>query len=94
MANAHLTVTREKDIVLDDLYSFGEKISIPLDEKNFARRERSTLLFKVSKFDKSYEQALERIPILEEKGQIISKFARRVTIDRYNGHVKKLEKRT
>lgn len=70
MANAHLTVTREKVIVLDDLYSFGEKISIPLDEKISLVENAQRYYSKSANSLKSYEQALERIPILEEKGQL------------------------
>ena len=70
MANAHLTVTREKVIVLDDLYSFGEKISIPLDEKISLVENAQRYYSRSANSLKSYEQALEEIPILEEKGQL------------------------
>ena len=67
MANAHQSTSRKKSIELDDLYNVGEKITIPLVDDISLAENAQRYYSKSSNSLKSYEQALERIPILEQK---------------------------
>ncbi len=67
MANAHQPNNRENMIELDDLYNAGEKVSIPLVPESSIAENAQRYYSKSSNSLKSYEQALERIPVLENK---------------------------
>ena len=71
MANAHLSASGEKVIILDDLYTIGKKISIPLNEKISLVKNAQHYYSKSANSLESYKQALEKIPISEEKLQLL-----------------------
>ena len=59
----------------------GEKISIPLNEKISLVENAQRYYSRSANSLKSYEQALERIPILEEKLQLFQSLLEVITID-------------
>ncbi|MEP1307604.1 MAG: NFACT RNA binding domain-containing protein [Balneola sp.] len=74
MANGHLNPEKPKKIKVSDLYEEGKEITIPLEEK-LSVIENAEKYYKKSKnSERSYEEALERIPILEKRRDTLNKF--------------------
>ena len=67
MANGHLKPENPKKITVSDLYDEGKEITIPLDEKLSVVENAEKYYSKSKNSARSYEEALERIPLLESK---------------------------
>lgn len=65
MANGHLTPENPKKIEVQDLYDEGNLVKIPLDEKLSVIENAEKYYSKSKNSLRSYEEALERIPELE-----------------------------
>ena len=67
MANGHLKVSGEGSIEVDDLYDEGKKISIPLNTELSLIENAERYYEKAKSSITSYEQAIERLPVLEKR---------------------------
>lgn len=67
MANAHLIPPKQHEIKLVDLYNNGEKVIIPINPKSSLAENAQRYYLKCSNSLKSYEQAVEKIPLIEQK---------------------------
>lgn len=67
MANAHLDKPNAAKIVVEDLYQNGNEITIPLNADLSLAENAQHYYSRSSNSIKSYEEAVERIPLLEEK---------------------------
>lgn len=67
MAHAHEASGMEKEMTVDDLYEEGKQITIPLKEKLDIAANAERYYKKARTAEKSYEEALERIPKLEKE---------------------------
>ncbi len=67
MANAHLGMPDAQNMTFDDLYNAGEKVTIDLEEKKSIAENAQKYYARSSNSMKSYEEALERIPKLEDQ---------------------------
>ncbi len=71
MANGHVKPQEENKIEVQDLYNEGEKVSIPLDEKLSVIQNAEKYYSKAKNSLQSYEDALNRIPILQGKKELV-----------------------
>jgi predicted ribosome quality control (RQC) complex YloA/Tae2 family protein len=69
MANAHLGTVNAKEIEVDDLYDAGQKVNIPLEPELDLAENAQRYYKKSSNAERSYEEALKRIPIMEKEKQ-------------------------
>lgn len=67
MANGHLEPDHPSKIKVNDLYEGGAEIEIPLDEKRTVIENAERYYSKSRNSLRSYEEALERIPVLKNK---------------------------
>jgi len=73
MANGHLKPEDASKIKVSDLYNQGKEVVIPLDEKLSVIENAEKYYKKSRNSERSYEEALQRIPILEKRKEILSK---------------------
>ncbi|MBO6870366.1 MAG: DUF814 domain-containing protein [Balneola sp.] len=73
MANGHLKPENPSKIKVNDLYGEGSEIEIPLDEKLTVIENAEKYYSKSRNSIRSYEEALERIPVLENKKEELEK---------------------
>lgn len=70
MANAHLGKVNAEEIEVDDLYDEGKKVKIPLKRDLDIAENAQRYYKKSSSAERSYEEAMNRIPVMEaEKEQ-------------------------
>ncbi|MEX2478891.1 MAG: NFACT RNA binding domain-containing protein [Gracilimonas sp.] len=67
MANAHLGNVNDEEIEVDDLYNEGEKVKIPLKQGLDIAGNAQRYYKKSSSSERSYEEAMKRIPEMEEE---------------------------
>lgn len=67
MANGHIKPDKSKKIIVSDLYDEGNEIEIPLDQKLTVIENAEKYYSKSKNSARSFEEALERIPLLEKK---------------------------
>lgn len=82
MANAHLGDVNKEEIEVDDLYNEGEKVTIPLEIDLDIAENAQRYYKKSSGAEKSYEEAMKRIPIMQkekEKAERLLKQAESIT---------------
>lgn len=71
MANGHLKPEDDSKIIVNDLYDEEKEIEIPLDKKLSVIENAEKYYSKSKNSIRSYEEALERIPILEQRKELI-----------------------
>jgi predicted ribosome quality control (RQC) complex YloA/Tae2 family protein len=67
MANAHLGNVNSEEIEVDDLYSESQKVKIPLERELDIAGNAQRYYKKSSGAERSYEEAMKRIPIMEKE---------------------------
>jgi len=67
MANAHIGNVNSEEIEVDDLYGEGEKVTIPLEQEMDIAENAQRYYKKSSGAEKSYEEAMKRIPIMQKE---------------------------
>jgi predicted ribosome quality control (RQC) complex YloA/Tae2 family protein len=67
MANAHIGNVNEEEIEVDDLYDEGKKVKIPLEQELDIAENAQRYYKKSSGAEKSYEEAMKRIPIMQKE---------------------------
>ncbi len=78
MANGHITPDDPSTIEVDDLYDEGKTIEIPLEEKYSVIENAERYYAKSKRSLESFEEAQERIPILEKKKEQLQKLMEEV----------------
>ncbi len=73
MANGHLNLKGEKTITVADLYEEGKEIQIPLDETKNLIQNAEHYYERAKNSAISFEEAVERIPILENRREELTK---------------------
>lgn len=82
MANAHIGDVNGEEIEVDDLYDEGNKVNIPLEPELDIAENAQRYYKKSSNAERSYEEALKRIPKMEkekEKAEMFLKQAESIT---------------
>lgn len=82
MANAHLGNINAEEIEVDDLYSEGEKVTIPLERELDIAGNAQRYYKKSSGAERSYQEAMKRIPEMEaekEKAEKLLEEAESIT---------------
>lgn len=67
MANAHLGNVNTEEIEVDDLYDEGKKVTIPLKQELDIAGNAQRYYKKSASSERSYEEALKRIPKMEKE---------------------------
>jgi predicted ribosome quality control (RQC) complex YloA/Tae2 family protein len=67
MANGHLKPKDPSKMIVNDLYDEGKEMEIPLDEKFSIIQNAEKYYSKSKNSVRSYEEAIERIPVLEKR---------------------------
>lgn len=73
MANAHQKISNAKEITVPDLYEQGKQILIPLEKERSIVENAELYYQKASNAVKSYEEALKRIPKLNDRSERLKK---------------------
>jgi predicted ribosome quality control (RQC) complex YloA/Tae2 family protein len=67
MANAHLGSVNKKELEVDDLYSEGDKVTIPIKRDLDIAENAQRYYKKSASAERSYEEAVQRIPRMEKE---------------------------
>ena len=73
MANAHVDAGKQSKIEVDDLYNQGEKVKIKIDPELSIAENAEYYYDRASSSVRSYEEALKRIPKIEERQKRLEK---------------------
>ncbi len=73
MANGHVKPEKNSEITVQDLYDDNKEITIPLDEKRSVIENAERYYEKARSSVRSYEEALKRIPELEDRSERVER---------------------
>lgn len=79
MANAHLGKPASEKITVNDLYDHGKEIELKVDQELSIAENAEQYYKRSANALRSYEEALERIPVIRKKKERIGKMLEEVT---------------